>query len=273
MRRRSFSFFLVFVWSFGLTAITAAGSMLTARWAPRAAADIVTVGAWQALPLLVGASVVLARHSPGQSGGRALALRPTHAPLLALAAVLGLALTLPVQSLMQYADPVGGLTDVELVQRALLYRTDTAARVLLLMLVGSCLIPTAQEIFFHGAVFGVLRRDFSAAVSAVVSALGFAVASTNVRQWPVLLLVGAVGSFLRVTSGSLLAPLTMNVSLNAAILLALVLRVTSVTRSTVWPWPAMLGSWLAGMALVVLVGRVSRKSAAAADARADDDAD
>src|SRR5678816_3748052 len=109
-RRRSFSFYLVFVWSFGLTALSIAGLTLMARFAPAAARDIVTVGVWQALPLLVGSSVVLALHLPGESGARALALRPTFTPLILLGAALGLALYLPVQALTQYAEQVRSMT-------------------------------------------------------------------------------------------------------------------------------------------------------------------
>jgi uncharacterized protein len=80
--------------------------------------------------------------------------------------------------------------------------------------------PVAEELFFRGGLYAVLRRSLSVPQAVVVTSLFFASAHAGQAGLPVIQLVGGVAfAVLYEKTGSLLAPVLVHAAGNLAILL------------------------------------------------------
>jgi membrane protease YdiL (CAAX protease family) len=230
------------------------------------ALDLMTLGAAQAIVYLGFTWLMLRWLEPAASLRQSLALRPTHIGLGLIGMALGVALKLPAESLSRSVERWFPTPESQLSSRAALYRSDTLAQVLVLLIVLCVMAPLVEELFFRGACYGRLVRS-GPKLAALVSGLTFVVVHPDLRHWPALSLVSAVLSGLRLASGSLLPGLGLHVTFNAAGVLALVLGASSATRPLdVAPAP-LLASWLAaGLLLVVLVRLANNPGASRARA-------
>jgi membrane protease YdiL (CAAX protease family) len=114
---------------------------------------------------------------------------------------VGLAIKLP-------ADAVRGLIELgfptpelELAAQVSLLRHDTWQQTLALFAAIGLLGPLAEEVFYRGALFGLLMRGLSSAGAIVISSVLFALAHAAMRDWLPLCLVAVVLGNLRVGCG------------------------------------------------------------------------
>lgn len=232
----------------------------------RGALDLVTLGAAQASVYLGFTWLMLRWHAPTASLRHGLALRPTHVGLALIGMALGVALKLPAEFVTRGVEHWFPTPEGQLSSRAALYRTDSLAQILILLLVLCVLAPLVEELFFRGACYGRLVRS-GPKVAGLVSGATFVVVHPDPRHWPALSVVSAVLSGLRIASGSLLPCLGLHVTFNAAGVLALVTGAASPTRPLDVPSTPLLASWLAaGLLLVVLVRLANNPGASRARA-------
>lgn len=213
------------------------------------AVDIVTLGAAQALAYTSGVFLVLHFHERGAGLRSSLGLRPTHPGLGLVGVGLGLSLKVPAESLTALVEKFFPTSEADLLSRAALYGTESLADVAALLIVSCLVAPLVEELLFRGALYGRLAKG-SAAVAGAISGMLFVGVHADLRHWPALLVVGAVLSYLRVASGSLLPCLGLHVAFNAVGVLALVWGVASPTRPFEASSILLFGSWL-GVALLL----------------------
>lgn len=208
-----------------------------------------------AVAYLLGTYGVLRVHVPEASSLRAvLGLRPTHPGIVAVGCALGMSLKVPAEAIREVVERWVPTGEAALVARSELFHyEDTAALVGLAVAV--CLVaPVVEEVFFRGALFGRLA-PFSLTGAGVVSGLLFVCSHPEPRDWPSLVAVAALMSFLRAASGSLLPSIGFHVAFNAAGLWALVSGASRVGEPFEASIAGLLGS-VAGAAvcLALLVG-------------------
>jgi membrane protease YdiL (CAAX protease family) len=76
----------------------------------------------------------------------------------------------------------------------------------------ACLVgPVAEELFFRGVVFSVLRRRTSCAVAMLVSGAAFALMHGNPVGFPSILLLGCLLAYLYERTGSLASSLSVHI--------------------------------------------------------------
>jgi hypothetical protein len=267
---RPFGYAYAFVWTFGATAVLILGLQALVGLRPAAQADIVTLGAWEAVVYLLATLGVLWVHAGQKRVVPLLAVRPTHPALPVLGLALGLAIHIPAESLRRVAELVAPLTDEELATRAALLSADTTWRLVLLMLVAACLVPLVEELFFRGAVFGLLRKQHGALGAAIVSTVCFVISHPDVGEWLPLALVGAALGQLRVASGALLPCIALHVGFNALTVIAHVTGVSTSWQPMELGVPLILVGWLGTAALVYAVQHVASRPEAE-QARAQDE--
>jgi uncharacterized protein len=230
--------------------------------------DLVTLGAAQALAYLVVIFVLLQRYEPGTPLRRALGLRPTHPGLVFAGVGLGASLKLPLESLTNLIERQFPVSDAQLVARAELYRIDGVLDLVLLSAVTCLVAPLVEELLFRGAAFGRVVKA-GALAAAFVTGLSFVLVHAEPRHWPALLLVSAALSFLRVVSGSLLPPLALHVTFNAAGVLALAMGAASATRPLEVPLVVTAMNWLTACVILAFAVRAAERPEAVR-ARAED---
>jgi len=258
-------------WALGATLLLMFGMGLLKQLRPGAINDIVSLTAVEAAVYLLVLFGVLRLHAPEEQSRSALGLRPSHPAMPVFGAALGLLLQLPAESLRQLSARWLPESDAELAYRATLLRADDVLRAVVLIVCVACVGPLVEELFFRGALFVGLRRNYSASGAALVTAIAFViVAHPNPKLWAPLLPVGLVLGYLRAASGSLFACVALHVAFNGATVAAYLTGVASVTRPLILPWPVLIAGWIGTALLLFLVQYVARKSPEAEAARAED---
>jgi membrane protease YdiL (CAAX protease family) len=107
--------------------------------------------------------------------------------------------------------------------------------VLGLTVVLACVVgPLAEELFFRGLVYPVVRRKLSPVMAMVVSGAAFAALHTNLVGFLPILLLGCLLAYLYERTGSLVAPLSVHI-LHNTLLMSLALTVKQVVALSPTP--------------------------------------
>jgi membrane protease YdiL (CAAX protease family) len=236
----------------------------------RGTPDLVTLGSVQALVYLSSIWVMLRTYEASTPLRQSLGLRPTDQGLGLLGVGLGVCLQLPAESVTRVVERFFPPDDAQLLARAALYRTETVADILAMLLTLCVAAPLVEELFFRGASFGRLVKN-GPRLAALISGVTFVVVHPDPRHWPALLVVAAVLSYLRFASGSLLPCIGLHVAFNATGVLSLVTGAASMTRPLDVPVVAMLSSWAVAIGLMMMLVRLSQNPEALR-ARAEDQA-
>jgi membrane protease YdiL (CAAX protease family) len=190
---------------------------------PGAITDIVNVSACVVLATSVIVFAMLRVHAPDASMRAALGVRAIGPARLALSAVAGAGLRPALSTLDElvarrwpYDDPAA----LESMQKLL--ASSTRVGLVLGVLV---VVPVAREVFFRGVLFGELERDplggrdrpggaeaGSPAVAFLATTLLFTVFSLDWRSMPSALVLGLALGWLRLRTGSLVAPVVAHLA-------------------------------------------------------------
>jgi membrane protease YdiL (CAAX protease family) len=190
---------------------------------PGAITDIVNVSACVVLATSVIVFAMLRVHAADASMRAALGVRAIGPARLALSALAGAGLRPALSTLDElvarrwpYDDPAA----LESMQK-LLASSSRVGLVLGVLVV----IPVAREVFFRGVLFGELERDApggrdraggaeagSPAVALLATAVLFTVFSLDWRSMPSALVLGLALGWLRLRSGSLVAPVVAHLA-------------------------------------------------------------
>lgn len=227
---------------------------------PRAAQDIVSLGAVQLLVLGGACYWLLSSHlgqttspRPALASVRFFGLDPAPTKSVALGAAVGLCLKFPADGVRALTERYFPTPDVELAAQAELLRHETLGHMLALVLVVSLVGPLLEELFYRGAVFRLLEGSRGTSVAAVFTALAFTLTHASVRDWPALLLVAIGLTWLRSRSGTLWAALGAHITFNSSTLLAMFTdRGQLLDPFQVGPWLVVTGALLTP-ALIQLV--------------------
>jgi membrane protease YdiL (CAAX protease family) len=237
---------------------------------PSAATDVVQLGAVEALVFVLAILGVLALHGRDAPLFVSLGIRPTHPALVALGVGLGFVTHFPAESIDELVARYLPGAAQDLAAEATLLSASTPLRLVIVLVIIACVGPLVEELFFRGAIFGVLRRRHAAIGAASVSGLCFVVGHLNFRNWPALAVVAIVLTQLRATSGSLLPSLAMHVAFNAVTVLAFFTGQTSTSKPpTLEVMPAVIGAIATG-ALMLAVQVVATRTEDARRGRAED---
>lgn len=269
-RRLPISYPLAFGWTLGAASCLFWLVQLSVSMRPSAAADVVQLGAVEALVFMVGVLGVLSLHGRDAPLLVSLGLRPTHPALVILGVALGLATHFPAESIDVLVERHIPDAAKDLAAEATLLSASSPLRLVIVLAIVACVGPLVEELFFRGALFGALRHTHSAVGTAVVSGVCFVVGHANYRKWPALAIVALVLTHLRAASGSLLPSLAMHVAFNAVTVLAFFTGQVSVEHlPTIDVVPAVTGG-IVTCALMLAVQFVAMRAEDARRGRAED---
>jgi membrane protease YdiL (CAAX protease family) len=179
-----------------------------------ASRDVITQVMCQALAYVMALFLVLRVHAPEASIREFVALRPTHAALYPLGALLGGSIAVPAAWLLGFIEQRFPPPERQFDFIHLFYDSDSATRVLIAVSV-VLLGPMLEELLFRGAVFGPLLQDKSPLAVVLVSAALFALVHQEPRRLLPIFAVGLVLGYVRYLSGSLLPAMALHASFNA----------------------------------------------------------
>jgi uncharacterized protein len=268
--RLPLSYALAVAWTLG--AATFLGWLVHASVAlrPSSGGDVVQLGAVEALVFVLAVLGVLALHGTDAPLTRSLGMRPAHPALVVMGLVLGLVAHFPAESVDALVQRLSPESPEDLAFEATLLSASTPLRLVVVLFVVACVGPLVEELFFRGALFGVLRRDHPLFGAAAVTALCFVVGHLNHRKWPALAVVAIVMTHLRAVSGSLLPCLAMHVAFNAVTVLAFFTgEVSPGAPPKIDLLPTIIGS-VATLAVMIGVQYVASRTEESRRGRAED---
>lgn len=256
------------MWTFALALVLMSAVTAWEALGPTRGADLVGRSLVQAL--VYGGFVFLLWQRYLEKGPllATTGFRRTDPGLVVLGLVLGVTLQAPVDALQALSELLWpGFTEVERVQRALLFRTQGTLHEAMMFLSIAALVPLVEESMFRGALFGALCKESSARGAAFVSGICFLVSHTDYRLWPALSLVAFVLSYLRVLAGSLLPCLALHGAFNATTLVCSLEGWVPIGERLDLSWVTVLLGTLGAGALIYCYRWVAGCSRLAKDAR------
>jgi membrane protease YdiL (CAAX protease family) len=232
------------MWTMALALLGPSFGALTDAIRPGAFADIVNATACRVLATSIVVLAVASLHAP-RGSLRAISGLASPAPLqLMLAIVAGLSIAPLLSSVddlvtsrLPYDDP----ETLEAAQ-ALIERSSRLGLALSVFVV----LPITQELFFRGALFGLLRSSMREAAVVLATAVLFASSSLDLRAIPQLLLLGLALGWLRLQGASVLVAVAARLAVGAA-------PFVQIVRGTdPWSEIAYPRSWVIAGALIAL---------------------
>jgi uncharacterized protein len=260
---------LAFGWTLGAAFLLWAVLSASVAFRPSSATDVVQLGGIEALVFVASVLWVLRTHGADGPLGSSLGIRRTHPALPALGILLGFALHWPAESIDALLERLLPESAEDMAAEAALLSAGTPGRVVLVLVVIACVGPLVEELFFRGALFGVLRKTHSLGATTAVVSVCFVVGHLNVRRWPALSVVAIAITYLRAASGSLLPSLALHVAFNTVTVLAFATGAATLGPSKIEPIPAIGGS-IATVGLLFAVEYVASHAAIARRGRAED---
>jgi len=263
------TYVLAFGWSLGAAFMLMSLHAATVAFRPNAATDIVNLGAIEALVFVGGVFVLLELHAREMPLGKALGLRPTHPLLSVLGLLLGVALHYPAESVDALVQRVLPTPVEELAARAALLSPATPAKLVVVVMIVACIAPFVEELFFRGALYGVLRRSNGLVGASVAAAACFVIGHLDYRMWPALTVVALALTYLRAASGSLFPSLAAHVAFNAFSVLSLVRSGVEIQTTKIPLFPTLCG-WALTAIFLFGIRYVAFRAQAARRGRAED---
>jgi membrane protease YdiL (CAAX protease family) len=196
-----------------------------------------------------------------------LGLRRTSLSLCFLAAVIGLALQGPLTLIADAIYHRFPVPEQEMSDFADLFRAPLLYRKVALVLVAGVVGPAVEEIFFRGALYRGLRRQYTPALTLFGVALLFAASHRDARNFLPDLLGGLAMGYVRAISGSLWPALLLHAAFNT---ISVVFAVRLGPEADVLSRPQSLAATFACLGLVALYRAVALRSETCAQARAED---
>lgn len=249
----SFAFFLMLL-----------GALLLSLVRQQALTDLVSLGILSGATFLLSAALLITFHPAGDTLGAALGLRSTHAALLPLGLLGGIAAQVPAEGLLSLVYRFYPAAEGQAEARLSMMQADGPLRAWALGLVLSFLVPFAEEVFFRGAVFGALRRTGTGPVRAIVyTGIGFTLSHFDLAMVLPIGLVAAFLGLLRSISGSLWPSILAHIGFNG---ITMVFALTSADVDDAWVLSP--STQLGGAAALLAVTWVSLQLAGGAPAAA-----
>jgi len=200
--------------------------------------DLIALFACEALVLLGGAGLIWLLHgrprapsippeardpaeAPRPAPERALdffAVRAAHPGFYPIAALLGIAIHLPVEPLFRFIEQRWPGPSQDLARSFL---DAGLAKKVVIGLILVVLGPLIEEIFFRGALYRPLRKTTSAPVTIAVTSIMFAISHFAPQTYVPIAVVGVALGIARHASGSLLPPFLLHAAFNGLSLLGM----------------------------------------------------
>ncbi len=264
--RRPISFVAGAGWAISATLLLDVAVAITEYARPGALRDLVSLTGCHVLTYSMIFFMMLRVYEPDADVRQVLALRPAPLAVFPLAAAIGAGVYPALSILDDLASKrfPPSPEEQELIG-SLMASTTTFQRVALVMAL-VILMPTAEELFFRGILFGGLHRGRPAGLAILASAVYFAAARGGVRAFGSMILLGLVLAWLRQRAGSVLVSLTAHIAFFAVPVVPLVLGrdpMADQVYGTAWilggigaaALGALLTMWLAGHDRKMLEGR------------------
>ena len=176
--------------------------------------DLMILIVCQAVGYLLVLYAMLRVHAPKSRIRDFVGLRPTSIAFVVMAPIVGVAAQYPgsfaQEHLMRWFPSESadlGFLDV--------FFGLTFPRRVAIATAATLLGPIAEELIFRGAAFTSILARHRAMAVVVVTSVGFAVIHPDLRDVPILLVMGLILGHLRWASGSLLPPILLHVAFNA----------------------------------------------------------
>jgi membrane protease YdiL (CAAX protease family) len=212
------TFFAAAAWSFGARLGLDVLILAVIAFQPRARLDAVTLVLCQAAAFLGMLYALLRAQASRRPLVDSLALRPTPIVLCLVAAALGLTLHPPFDRLADLiARRLPASAEEIAAQAEAFAATDLLHRSMIVIAAGF-IAPLIEELFFRGAIYRGLRREHTAALAVMGTALVFAISHLSLRNFVPVFAIGLILSHARAASGSLWPGLALHIVFNAATL-------------------------------------------------------
>jgi membrane protease YdiL (CAAX protease family) len=246
--RRPMSLFGAVGWTLALTLVMHLLLEITEAVRPGALGDLVNVTTCYLLAFLVVLLAALRFHAPSSPMRGALAVRPVSAVHVVLCAIAGAACRPALVRLGDLLDRSAPSPEQDELAEKLLTASSLGGRIALFVAL-VLVMPTVDELFFRGLLFGALKRGRPASFAIVASSVCFAAVNPNVGSFVVTFLFGFLLAWARQEGGSTLSPLAMHVAFSAVLVVPYVAgREAQVERILGLPW-VLGGVAVAGGAL------------------------
>jgi membrane protease YdiL (CAAX protease family) len=209
------------------------------------------------LLLMLPAAQLIARLYGDRDRRKAFALGAVSPLELVIGGSLGVLLHLPsgyLSELVERRFP----TPPALLHAQLQALTPSSPLLAALMLLSvAAVVPFVEELFFRGALFGALLRSGPGFVATWTTAIAFALAHQEPRNWAPLLLVALVLGELRRRGGSIWSGVALHATFNAATLLFVFMARPVDVKPQAGSWQLASIGCVLSVVGVWLFGRVS----------------
>jgi membrane protease YdiL (CAAX protease family) len=251
-------------WTFLVTFVflALAGVMYALRGETRG--DLVTGFSCQVISYTLGLFLILRVYAPERSIRDFIALRPTAWAFYPLAILLGIAIAFPAGAL--YDVVCARYPSVDQDAMTEVFRASSPARRVVMGFVLAAAGPAVEEVLFRGALMRPLRRRYSAGLSAVLTAILFALVHLEWQMFPPIVIVGLCLGLVRNWSGSLVVSTLLHGAFNAVSLGDLV-REAAGAPAMKTPLAATIGGAVVSVAVLAVMRVVSQRAPAALAAR------
>lgn len=201
-------------WTFGVSGLTAAVVMLGAALRPGGGFDVGTLTLAVAAATLAIVLAMARVHAPEDSVTEMLGLRKVPVILPVLAFVAGVSL---VFGISEIDAAIANKVPIDEETKAFLASDTQKQRIMLVLL--TLVIPISQELFYRGAVFGLLERDKPRSMVVFVTTV-LAVFPPSAHELVSGFLLAALASHLRGLSRSLWPALALRLGFAAVLVWA-----------------------------------------------------
>jgi membrane protease YdiL (CAAX protease family) len=206
------------LWSVGYAAVRQGVVEITNAARPGAMSDAINLAACDVLAASIVVFALVRVHARNESLRATLGIR-SIAPLhlaLSIAAGAGLRpLFSTVEQLVLRRFPFTQVEQDALKDAAKLFELPTLSKRVALVVYACVVLPLVVEVFFRGALFGLLARSVPRQTVIVATSAFFACWSLDWRGLPTALVLGLALARLRDRSGTLVAPVVAHLAYEA----------------------------------------------------------
>ena len=233
--------------------------------------DLTTLVGVQVVVTLLVLFFILRFYAPDISIRRFLGVRNTHVGFYPMAAALGALVHVPANALLDFITkyfPTNPEIERSIYDDLYAGRSRRIAATIALVLIG----PAIEEVFYRGALFRPLRKNYEPWSVILVTSILFALAHQQWQQMIPIALLGAALGLLRSASGSLFPSIVMHGTFNGITLWAMLVRGPAAADAPEnIPWHIAIGGTLFTFVLMGLVHLLGERSDAARAARIEDE--
>jgi membrane protease YdiL (CAAX protease family) len=227
---------------------------------PSGVLDVIPAFGCQAVAYLLALSLISRVYDAGRPVGCFLAVQRVPFRYYALAALLGVAVVMPMDAIYDAMLRRYPVTSPDALTEVFRQPGLTAGKRVVVVVVVAGLGPILEECLFRGALFGALRQRYPAYVVIAWTSMLFAAAHVSWQRFVPIAIAGLALGAMRSASGSIFPPVLVHMAINGTSLVLTALESPDVPPHGPPRWWAV-GSGALALLLLGLTARIARGSA------------